>query len=238
MSKSMRKNSAIRYLWAIMALLILFSLLVCGTGLAAEATKMISGVGSGELFLNFTIHSTTPVFSGTYSYDLVSFHIPPIESFNVTSTKKGGYSYILPGIYIPGKPNNFTVAVQGVKNLNIGLKKLQGSYENSSMVWKGKYARIWVTSLVLADKNDVATTTSDLLSPGVYQAKIFGDAAENVTHVNLTMTLIKKIIVNGKFNININTTGFPSGNYSLTAKALNGSLRLDEIKLEGLSTLG
>lgn len=47
-----------------------------------------------------------------------------------------------------------------------------------------------------------------------------------------------KIIVNGRFNIGINTTGFPSGNYSITAKALNGSLRLDEIKLEGLSALG
>ena len=76
---------------------------------------------------------------------------------------------------------------------------------------EGQIHEIWVTSQILADKNDVATTTSDLLSPGSYDVKIFGDAAENVSQVNLTMTLIKKIIVNGRFNIGINTTGFPSG---------------------------
>lgn len=221
-------------MFMLLTILCLFS----GTGLASNGTMIISGMGSGELLLNFTIHTIVPVFSGSYSYDLVDIHIPPIEAFNVTSTQKGGYSCILPGIYIPGKPNDFTVTTRKVKNLNIGLKKDQGSYENSSSVWKGKYARTWVTSQILANKSGTATTTSDLLSPGRYDVKIFGDATENVSQVNLTMILVKKIIVNDNFNIGINTTGFPSGNYSITAKALNGSFCLDEIKLEGLSTLG
>jgi hypothetical protein len=103
------------------------------------------------------------------------------------------------------------------------------------MVWKGEYTRTWITSQILADENSVATTTSDLLSPGSYQVKIFGDAADNVSQVNLTMTLVKKMILNGRFNIGINTTGFPAGNYSITAKALNGSFCLDEIRLEDSS---
>ena len=197
--------------------------------------KLFSGAGSGEVLLNFTVHNTVPVFSGSYTYDLVGIHIPPIETFNVSSSDKSGYSYTFPSIYIPGKPNNFTVTASKVKNLNIGLKKLQGSYANSSMVWMGKYTRIWVTLQILADKNGAATTTSDLLSPGIYQVKIFGDAAENVTQVNLTMTLVKKIVVSGPFKLSLNTTGFPSGKYLITAKALNGTFSLDELAIGDLN---
>ncbi len=223
----------------IMTLIYLLLLTInSGLGSTPDGLKILSGSGSGELLLNFTTQDAIPVLSGSYSYDLVDLHIPPISSvFNVTSSNKAGYSYTFPGAYIPGKPNNFTVTANKVKNLNIGLKKLQGSYKNSSTVWEGKYTRIWITSQILADKNGIATTTSDLLSPGSYDIKIFGDAAENTSQVNLTMTLIKKIIVNGKFNISINTTGFPSGKYLITAKALNGSFSLDDVKLDGLPAL-
>ena len=33
-----------------------------GIGLASEKTQEITGIGSGELLLNFTIHSAAPVF--------------------------------------------------------------------------------------------------------------------------------------------------------------------------------
>jgi len=183
----------------------------------------ISGSGSGELLLAIEIRDSSPAFSGSYNYDLQDISIPPITTlWNVTGAKTG-YSYDLPGIHMPGKPNNFTVAVQGVKNLNIGLKKLQGSYE-----------RIWITTQVVANEKGLATTSSDLLSPGVYHVKIFGDVAENATQVNLTMTLVKKIIVSGPFNLSLNTTGFPEGDYSVTMKAINGSFQLDEITFEDL----
>ena len=73
-----------------------------------------------------------------------------------------------------------------------------------------------------------------LISPGIYDARIFGDAA-NVSQVDLTMTLVKKIFINGKFHLSINTTGFPAGNYSIDVQAQNGTVRLDEIALDGLS---
>lgn len=196
---------------------------------------VVSGIGFGEIILTTTIKNKIPVFSGRYSNDIIGIKIPPVVFESITSNNSG-YSYVLSGINIPGKPNDFTVTASEVNDLNIGLKKLQGSHENSNLVWKGEYSRTWITSQIQADKNGVATTTSNLLSPGIYDVKIFGDVAENVSQVNLTMTLIKKIIVNGRFNISIDTTGFPSGNYSITAKALNGSFSLDEIKLEGLST--
>ncbi len=195
--------------------------------------KLISGNGYGELLLTVAIHCIVPVSSGIYSYDLEGINIPPISTpLQVTSSRQG-YSYNLSGIYLPNKPNNFTVSARGVKNLNVGLKKLQGSYENSSAIWKGKYTRIWVTTQVDADKNGRATTGSDLLSPGNYHAKIFGEARENASEVDLTMTVIKKMIVNGRFDLRINTTGFPEGDYSFKVKALNGTFNLDEISLDG-----
>ncbi|MFB3765647.1 MAG: hypothetical protein ACE14P_10440 [Methanotrichaceae archaeon] len=201
----------------------------------APGEMSISGVGSGELLLNFTIKDTAPVFYGSYSYDLVGIHIPPIEDFSISSLDKTGYSYTLPGVYIPGKPNNFTVSASKVKNLNIGVRKEQGSYENASMAFTPERTRIWITSQIEADSRGAAVITNDMISPGGYQIKIFGDAAENVSRVNLTMTLIKKVIVNGNFDIGVNMTGFPSGNYKMSAKAINGSVRFDEINIEGLS---
>jgi len=74
-----------------------------------------------------------------------------------------------------------------------------------------------------------------LISPGIYDARIFGEAARNATHIELTMSLVKKVIINGKFHLSINTTGFPAGNYSINARALNGTFQLDEIAVGDLA---
>ena len=47
----------------------------------------------------------------------------------------------------------------------------------------------------------------------------------------------KILVINGDFELALNLTGLPDGNYSINAKALNGSLRLDELNLVG-SSLG
>ncbi len=192
--------------------------------------KLISGTGYGELLLTFTVNKVLPVFSGRYNYDIAGIHVPPISSpLQVKSSKEAGYSYDLSNVSIPGKPNNFTVSVSGAKTLSIGLQKLQGSYENSNTIWEAESTRTWVSTQVKADEKGTATTGNDLLSPGVYHAKIFGDAAENVSQVNLTMTVVKKLVVNGPYNLSLNTTGFPEGDYSFKIKALNGTFRMDEM---------
>jgi hypothetical protein len=192
--------------------------------------KIISGSGYGGLLLKITINKSLPVFSGKYSFDVVGINIPPFSSkFDVTP-KEGlaGYAYDLTDISLPGRPNNFTVSGRYVKNINVGLKKLP--------VKNGiNHTRIWVTTQISADSNGMATADSDLISPGNYQAKIFGDAADNASQVDLTLTMVKKMIIRGRFNLSINTTGFPAGNYSISAKAINGSLSLDELAVEGLS---
>jgi hypothetical protein len=196
--------------------------------------KTISGSGNGELLLTVSIRRILPVISGKYSLDITGIHIPPISStFNVTSSRSG-YAYDTEGTYLPNKPNNFSITASGVKNLNIGLKKIQGSYANSNAVWEGKSIRMWVSHQAVADKNGVAVQDSDLVSPGIYDARIFGDAA-NVSQVDLAITLVKKIFIDGRFHLSINTTGFPSGDYSMNVQALDGAMKLDELDLGGLS---
>ncbi len=189
--------------------------------------KVISGSGSGEMLMTFVIEEVLPVFSGRYSQDIVGINMPPISSPFQVSGSTSGYAYDAEGIYIPGKPNNFTVTADGVKNLNIGLRK--------DPVKNGINAtRTWVTTQIDASSDSRAVAETDLVSPGSYHVKIFGDAWDNATEVNLVLTVAKKILVDGEFNLSINTTGFPPGNYSLTAKALNGSFEFDELNIGGL----
>uniref|UniRef100_UPI0034E2F453 hypothetical protein n=1 Tax=Methanothrix sp. TaxID=90426 RepID=UPI0034E2F453 len=119
---------------------------------------------------------------------------------------------------------NFTVSAKGVKSMNIGLKK-------DPVPGGSNRTRMWVSSRAYA-VNGTATLDNDQISPGRYHIKIFGDAAENTSDVTIEMRLIKKVIINGNFSMNINMSGFPSGNYTFDMKALNGSLELTEVTLE------
>ena len=191
--------------------------------------KILSGSGKGELLLTLSIRTAVPALSGRYMYDILGLNVPPFSTpydiigLDPNKFAHGGYSYGQDGLYIPGKPNNFTVTAHGVKNLNIGLMKLQDDRR-----------RTWVSSQFPADESMTAKADTDLISPrGSYHVKIFGDAADNITQVDLSMTVVKKLIIDGPFRLGINTTGFPEGNYSFKAQALNGSFSFDELQFGG-----
>lgn len=194
---------------------------------------LISGIGHGELLLTFTVNKVLPVFSGRYSYDISGIHVPPISTpVQVEYLEGKGYNYDLPNVYIPGKPNNFTVCASGTKTLSIGIKELPGTNE-ANEIWRTKRPRAWISTQAKADENGIATIDSDLISPSIYDVKIFGDTAENVTQVNLTMSVVKKLVVKGPYNLSINTTGFPEGDYSFEIKALNETFKMDEVLIDG-----
>lgn len=188
----------------------------------ADSCKVLSGSGNGNLLVTLSIKTSVPTFSGRYMYDIIGLNMPPISSpYDVSSTLATGYNLSMPGVFISGKPNNFTVAASKVKNINVGVMKLQGDLE-----------RIWVSSMFEADDFGIARAENDLISPrGSYNVKIFGDAADNETEVDLLMSVEKILKVNGPFNLLINTTGFPDGRYSINARALNGSFSFDEMHL-------
>jgi hypothetical protein len=192
--------------------------------------RVISGSGFGEILLTISVESILSVFQGRYNYDIVGANIPPITSnWSVTSINQG-YAYDLPGVYMPERPNDFTVIARGVKNLNVGVRKEQNPGSEDS------FFRSWLSSRAIAGDDGTAVLKDDKISPGIYHFKIFGDAADNATQVALELNVIKKLVINGDFTLALNTSGFPLGNYSINAQAVNGSLRLDEISLEGPSS--
>ena len=162
---------------------------------STENEVTISGVGLGEIRLIVSFTDTIPVFAGRYSYDLV-------------------------GINVPQRPNNFTITTSEVKNLKVGVKKIQ---DNTT--------RLWVTQTIAAPEG-IATVQSDLPSPGNYHVKIFGDAAEGVSRVDLELTAVKKIKASGDFSLSIDISGFPAGKYTVTATADTGCFT--DLTLEGL----
>lgn len=188
--------------------------------------RTISGSGSGELLLTIVESMTIPTFDGRYSLDIVGANMPPLSSnWTVSGSKTGGYSYDLPGVHMPGKPNDFIVQVSGVKSLNVGVRK--------DPVKDGiNTTRAWISEQAMAGPDGVARVSSDLISPGRYHFKVFGEAAENASLVEMEMTVIKKLVIRGDFSLALNTSGFPDGDYIISAKALNGTFRFADLVFE------
>lgn len=188
------------------------------------STKTLSGSGSGDLLLVLRINDSLPVFSGRYSEDLVGVHMPPV-SLNQTSRKDAAPA-------APGQPQegagSFSVTASGAKSMELAVRPYPASGStNETGSWQGA---------VDSQSPGNVTANADSISPGVYQIKIFGEARDDATYVNLTLTFVERLSLEGPFNLSINNTGFPPGPYSLSAKAINGSFDLDDLQLRGLGT--
>lgn len=138
----------------------------------------------------------------------------PNQEITMTSSFKdtiqvsaGKYRYDLKDIEVPSKPNRFTVITKNVKNLKVGVKIL-----------------IWITKSIPAS-GGVATISHGDVPPGNYDIKIFGDAANGASTVDIDVTASMKTKAdsNGNFKAKIGTKGLPPGIYTITAEAPDGA---------------
>lgn len=184
--------------------------------------KSISGSGEGELLISLSFSTAVPVASGSYYFDISGINLPPISTPVQAKTKSKEYDLKMPGILIPSEPNNIALIATPVENMNVAFMRLGPDAK-----------RAWTSRQFQADRSYRVKAETDLIYPrGAYGLRIFGDAPFNATKVELTLTAEKRFVIDGPFDLAINTTGFPSGRYSLSAKAINGSFELDEIGID------
>jgi hypothetical protein len=128
----------------------------------------------------------------------------------------GRYQYSLDKIKIPkGKDALFTIRSEGVKNLNVHLKKL-----------------IWIERSSDASPKGIAVISKRHIPPLTYKVLIDGDAAPSEDSVNLEVEASQTLKANskGKFEFNYHTSGMPAGEYTIKIGDLEKTIELKPTK--------
>ncbi len=122
----------------------------------------------------------------------------------------GQYQYET-SISVPQKPNRFTVKVQNVQDLNVGVK-----------------IGIWLTKRFKAS-GGMATLSQSNIPPGKYNLKIFGQALEGSSSVSVEATAHTeaKADERGDYRLIIDTAGIPGGEYTIRGAGQTKIIRID-----------
>jgi hypothetical protein len=113
-------------------------------------------------------------------------------------------------VEIPKKPNRFSVAARNVEDFNAGVK-----------------LGIWITKSFKADGGTARISQKDV-PPGRYNLKMFGTALPGSTEIPVTVEAETQVQANsaGKYNLAIDTSGIPAGDYSIKGAGDSKIIRL------------
>jgi len=125
-------------------------------------------------------------------------------------------------ISVPQKPNRFTVKVQNVQDLNAGVKM-----------------GIWLTKRFEAS-GGMATLSKADIPPGSYSLKIFGQALAGRSTVPVDMRVETEVEAdsNGDYSLTIDTTGIPSGEYSIQGAGQTKTINVSQAATSTASSQG
>jgi hypothetical protein len=174
------------------------------------------------------------------SFELTPANIKPGEEMVLTGIAKPGsqlsfqssFTMNLPvtaGKYeyeatveIPQKPNRFTVAARNVEDFNAGVK-----------------FGIWITKSFKASGGTARISQGDV-PPGRYNLKIFGTALPGSTEIPVTVEAETQVQADsaGKYNLAIDTSGIPAGEYRIAGAGETKVVRLGDGSSSSVSTSG
>jgi hypothetical protein len=123
------------------------------------------------------------------------------SSFNMNLPVAAGQYEYETSVTIPQKPNRFTVTARNVKDFRAGIK-----------------LGIWITKGFPASGGTARISQADV-PPGEYYLKMFGEAlpGSTVIPVKVEAETQVKANSNGKYVLNIDTSGIPAGEYKIEA---------------------
>ena len=119
-------------------------------------------------------------------------------------------------VEIPQKPNRFTVAARNVQDFNAGVK-----------------FGIWITKSFKASGGTARISQGDV-PPGRYNLKIFGEALPGATEIPVTVEAETQVKADsaGKYNLAIDTSGIPAGDYRIAGAGDTKVIRLGSASKE------
>jgi hypothetical protein len=123
-------------------------------------------------------------------------------------------------VEIPQKPNRFTVAARNVEDFNAGVK-----------------FGIWITKSFKASGGTARISQGDV-PPGRYNLKIFGTALPGSTEIPVTVEAETQVQADsaGKYNLAIDTSGIPAGEYRIAGAGETKVVRLGDGSSSPVST--
>jgi hypothetical protein len=121
-------------------------------------------------------------------------------------------------VEIPQKPNRFTVAARNVQDFNAGVK-----------------FGIWITKSFKASGGTARISQGDV-PPGRYNLKIFGTALPGSIPVTVEAETQVRADSAGKYNLAIDTSGIPAGEYRIAGAGDAKVVRLGDGSSSSVST--
>jgi hypothetical protein len=120
----------------------------------------------------------------------------------------GAYQFVLRGVVIPTGSNSITVKTTNVKSMSVGLKQ-----------------KLW-TTVTAKVVNGVSTLTQNNLSPGTYDAIIYGNSG--ASSIQLSVVAAKTLTSDSKGNYIYvyNSSGMPKGKYTVKVGNVTKSFML------------
>jgi hypothetical protein len=113
-------------------------------------------------------------------------------------------------VEIPQKPNRFSVEARNVEDFNAGVK-----------------LGIWITKSFKAEGGTARITQRDV-PPGRYNLKMFGTALPGSTEIPVTVEAQTQVRADstGEYNLAIDTSGIPAGEYRIAGAGDSKIIRL------------
>ena len=154
-------------------------------------TLVISGTAAPneELATAVSFEKTVPVSGGEYEYEVGEVKVPD------------------------GENNRFTVRAEGVKDLNVQVKKY-----------------LWLPPLSTDAASGVAVISQSHVPSMTYEVKIYGAALTGESGVHLKVTASSTINSDseGKFTYKYNTGKMPAGDYEINIGGVSKTITLRE----------
>lgn len=164
--------------------LIIISMISLGSALVAAPSEVAPG-GQITITGNATPGEMVSI-QGNFQMDL------PVNP-------DGSYEFMTNGIWIPQKPNAFSVTASNVQNLILGVKFMA-----------------WLSYPIQATNGTAAIYQKDV-PPGSYDIRVTGKALEGskIVPFKVSAETTAKANREGKYSLMINTQGVPAGDYFL-----------------------